>query len=182
MAERARSVYRPDITYGPQPIKRGHWTDRLPAIEKDLAAMEALLTKAGNQSTAGDARTKAAIAASTGKPERPSLRCIHTPPQSFQSGQAVSLNISFDSGEPPSAVRLHYRHVNQAERWQSSDMERSEQGYAGSISAAYSASPYALEYYFELRRAPDQAWLYPGFNATLSNQPYFVIAVYNTAI
>ena len=28
---------------------------------------------------------------------------------------------------------------------------------------------------FELRRDPDQAWLYPGFNATLSNQPYFLV-------
>ena len=34
---------------------------------------------------------------------------------------------------------------------------------------------FALEYYFELRRDPDQAWLYPGFNATLSNQPYFLV-------
>src|SRR5215472_2812470 len=41
MAERAQRVYRADITFGDAPVRRGHWIDRLPAIDKDLAAMEA---------------------------------------------------------------------------------------------------------------------------------------------
>ena len=44
------------------------------------------------------------------------------------------------------------------------------------IPAAYADSDYPLQYYFELREGDKgQAWLYPGFNATLTNQPYFVI-------
>ena len=41
MAERARTVYVTDLTYGETPVRRGHWVDRLPAIDQDLAAVEA---------------------------------------------------------------------------------------------------------------------------------------------
>jgi hypothetical protein len=179
MAERARTVYRPNITYGPQPNKRGHWIDRLPAIDADLAAMEALLTKPENN-PAGAARSKQAIAASTGHPQRPSIRCTHTPQKSFRPGEALQVSLGLNGTgvrERPSAVRLHYRHVNQAERWQSADMERTGQGYSGAIPGSYSQSPYGLQYYFEFRRGPEVAWMYPGFNATLSNQPYFVVEI-----
>src|SRR6185312_6223191 len=38
MAQRARSVYVADLTYGDTPGRRGHWLDRLPGIDRDLAA------------------------------------------------------------------------------------------------------------------------------------------------
>ena len=43
------------------------------------------------------------------------------------------------------------------------------------IPGEYTNSPYPLEYYFELHNGAGQAWLYPGFDATLANQPYFVV-------
>jgi hypothetical protein len=178
MAEHARAVYRSDITYGPQPIKRGHWVDRLPAIDTDLSAMEALL-KEENKPAGSNARAKDATAAAMGKPQRSSIRCTHTPPRSFEPGKTVSISLSLaaaDSRQKPDAVRLRYRRVNQAERWQSVDMEKNQQAYTGAIPASYSESPYALQYYFEFQRGPKAAWLYPGLNATFSNQPYFVIA------
>src|SRR5207302_5890602 len=129
MADRARTVYRSDITYGPQPIKRGHWLDRLPAIDKDLAAMEALIANAKTPSDGG-AHVKTAILAATGRPQRPSLRCAHTPPKSFQPGEPVPITIALthtEIREQPSAIRLRYRQVNQAERWQAVDMERTRE-------------------------------------------------------
>jgi hypothetical protein len=33
-----------------------------------------------------------------------------------------------------------------------------------------------LQYYFALQRGSDAAWLYPAFNPTLSNQPYYAIS------
>ncbi len=36
------------------------------------------------------------------------------------------------------------------------------------------ASPFPLQYYFELRRAGSAA-IFPGLNADLANQPYFVL-------
>jgi hypothetical protein len=65
--------------------------------------------------------------------------------------------------------------VNQAERWQSAMLDRASAGYVGTIPADYTDSPYPLQYYFELKSAPDQAWLYPGLPPDLAGQPYFVL-------
>ncbi len=92
MANRAGTVYRPDITFGRRPIERGHWLDRLPAIDKDLAAMEALVTNSG-PTPDGGAPVKQAILAATGRPHRPSVRCSHTPPKSFQPGEEVAITL-----------------------------------------------------------------------------------------
>ena len=54
-------------------------------------------------------------------------------------------------------------------------MEAQGNVYRGSIPAAYTDSPYPLQYYFELKESPERAWLYPGFTANLANQPYFVL-------
>jgi hypothetical protein len=76
---------------------------------------------------------------------------------------------------PPSAVMLLYRQVNQAERWQSVEMERDARSFKATIPGTYTQSPFALQYYFELRQGP-AASLYPGFNEVFANQPYFVLA------
>ncbi|HVS75792.1 MAG TPA: hypothetical protein VHE11_02580, partial [Steroidobacteraceae bacterium] len=45
----ARGVYAPDITIGPLPHQRGHWLDRLPAMDADIAAMRRQLDSARAQ-------------------------------------------------------------------------------------------------------------------------------------
>jgi hypothetical protein len=54
-------------------------------------------------------------------------------------------------------------------------MKQESGAYRARIPAPYTDSSFALMYYFEVRSAPDKAWLYPGFNAELTNQPYFVL-------
>jgi hypothetical protein len=176
MASRANSVYRPDITYGNIPMRRGNWADRLPGIDKDIAAMESKL-----QTPPGSAGPSAerAIQAATGKPNRPSVHCVHTPPASFHPGQPLSLSLLVPGAaahQAPSAVHLYYRHVNQAERWLSVEMQRDHNGYGAAIPGSYTNSVFPLQYYFALQRGADAAWLYPAFNSTLSNQPYYAIA------
>jgi hypothetical protein len=117
--------------------------------------------------------TKLAIRAAMEQPRRASVECDHVPPKSFQPGNSVSIDLRPDG--PVATARLHYRRVNQAERWQALDMERDGRGFKAAIPADYTKSPYALEYYFELRRDAATAWLHPGFAANLSNQPYFVL-------
>jgi hypothetical protein len=51
---------------------------------------------------------------------------------------------------------------------------RSGDLHSAAIPAAYTDSPYPLQYYFELHAA-DAATLHPAFNPTLSNQPYYSI-------
>jgi hypothetical protein len=55
------------------------------------------------------------------------------------------------------------------------EMQRGDSGFAVAISAEYTQSPFALQYYFELRDESGAAWLYPAFNAALSNQPYYAV-------
>ncbi len=178
MASRANSVYQPDITYGSVPMRRGNWTDRIPGIDKDIAAMESKL-QTPPSSPESSQNVEQAIQAATGRPNRPSVHCVHTPPASFHPGQPLSLSLLIPGGaahDAPSAVHLYYRHVNQAERWLSVEMQRGHDGYSAAIPGNYTNSAFPLQYYFVLQRGADAAWLSPAFNSTLSNQPYFAIS------
>jgi hypothetical protein len=115
---------------------------------------------------------KAIIAEVTSRPQRPSAAMSHRPPERFRRKQSLALELT---GPALASAHLHYRHVNQAGRWQSAIMERKGAAYASAIPAAYTDSPYPLQYYFELKSAPDRAWLYPGFPPDLAGQPYYVI-------
>ena len=169
-AESARHVYTPDIVGGELPWLRGHWLDRVPAIDGDIADMAGRL----NAARAGEpsAPVRVAIAAALGKPRRPTGGSRHTPPVGFHSRQPVQLALTPEAGVKLASVRLWYRRVTQAERWQSVEMQP---GYRASIPADYTDSPFPLQYYFELRSAAGEAWLHPGFGPELVGQPYFVL-------
>jgi hypothetical protein len=169
MADRANKVYQADITYGNIPMRRGNWSARVAGIDADVAAMEKKLQAPPTGSTQNVASV---IRAATGKPDRPSVHCVHTQPASFHPGQPLELSLSASAD----AVQLYYRHVNQAERWASTDMQRSQTKYTATIPGDYTNSVYSLQYYFVLRRGTDAAWFFPAFNTTLSNQPYYAIA------
>ena len=180
MARRAQKIYRDNITYGNVPIRQGQWMDRLPSIEKDIASMQAALKgKAGTTNT-NSKQVQQAILRVTQRGRRPSVACSHSLPQGFQPGKPLSVTLSLtgkDAGAVAPSVLLHYRHVNQAERWHSVEMEQAHGSFQSAIPGEYTNSAFPLQYYFEFRRGSSEAWLYPAFNATLSNQPYF--AIYN---
>ena len=48
LANRAKGVYVPDITVGELRQLRGHWLERLPDIDKDVALVAGRLEKAGS--------------------------------------------------------------------------------------------------------------------------------------
>ena len=178
MAERANRVYVADVSYGRIPMRRGHWSDRIPAIDIDLAAMEQKL-QASAAPAGSNSHTAKAIAAATGRPHRPSVPCTHRPPRSFTPGQPLGLmlHVSAAGGTAaPTAARLWYRHVNQGERWRSMPMLTGSGKYTAAIPGDYTQSPFSLEYYFELDHGTQAAWLFPVFNSTLSNQPYYAIS------
>jgi hypothetical protein len=178
MATRANSVYRPEITYGDIPMRKGHWSDRIPGIDTDIAAMQDKL-QTPSRATGPAQNVEQAITAATGRPIRPSVHCTHTPALSFHPGKPLSVSLlvpATSAHEAPSAIHLYYRHVNQAERWASVEMQRAQNGYGAAIPGDYTNSVYPLQYYFVLQRGADAAWFYPAFNATLSNQPYYAVA------
>ena len=169
LAEKAQSVYVADITVGELPWLRGHWLDRLPAIDADI---ELLKKRLPASAPASDPQVKAAIVEATGRPQRPSAEISHRAPNRFLRKQPLALEIT---GPALASALLFYRHVNQAERWQSAAMDRKGASYFATIPGAYTDSPYPLQYYFELKSAPDRAWLHPGFPPDLAGQPYYVI-------
>ena len=177
MAAHAAVVYQADISYGSIAIRRGAWKDRLAAIDRDMDAM-AVRVKSVERGGEATQSTRQAIQAATRRPMRASIDCTHTPPAAFQPGAPLALSIAVSqssAADTLASVILHYRHVNQAERWKQAEMQRDAAAFSAVIPAGYSQSPYALQYYFEFRGQNGTAWLHPAFNATLSNQPYYVI-------
>ena len=171
IATRTKGVYMADITVGEARVLRGHWADRLADMDADIAAVAAKLDGAKPAEAGG--RTAHAIAEAVGRPQRPAVAGRHTPPAKFQPGQPLA--VEFTAGKDYASVQLHYRTANQAERWQSSPMQSAARLWRAAIPAGYTGSPYPLQYYFELKEAPQSAALHPGFGEQLTGRPYFVI-------
>ncbi len=179
LALRAAGVYAADITYGPNPYQRGCWLDRLPAIDADIAEMAKRLDSLQSsppQSKQIHLAIKHILERPKGKggPHRHNIPCHHAALDSFTPGQPLHLAFSIAHSAKISA-RLYYRHVNQAERYETADFEAQGKEFRAAIPAGYAGATYPLQYYFELREGPSKAWLYPGFAPDLANQPYFVV-------
>jgi hypothetical protein len=170
LVDAATDVYVNDVTVGEQNYLRGHWKDRLPAIDKDIAALEAMLDSSG--SAEGSPKIRAAITAVLGRPQRVRLVVRHAAPERFTRGDALALEIT---AADASEVRLHYRHVNQAENYVVIPMERRGTKYVVSVPAEYMKTEFPLQYFFEVHMRDGKARLYPGFTPELTNQPYFVV-------
>jgi hypothetical protein len=173
IAEETKGVYVEDVTFGIAWYQRGHWADRLAAIDADIAAMQQKTVAGGSGDGRDQERYDRLLASTTDRPVR-AATVRHTPPPPFRRGQPVSIGIVVPDASW--AVTLHYRHVDQAEPWQAEPMKRESSRHSAVIPAGYTDSVFPLQYYFELRggSAPG-AWLYPGFDAGWSSPPYVVV-------
>ena len=179
IADMTARVYASDITYGDGWFQRGHWSDRLPAIDHDIAAMEQTAPPAPPATRPIIAlETIAALVRDTlGRPLRPVQPLVHVPPVAFHRGQQVTLDLRSAGGQAPiKAAKIFYRHTHQAESWQAAPMQVQADGYRGVIPGNYTDTAYSLQYYFELSDVAGRAWLFPGLGKTLSEQPYFVLS------
>ncbi len=175
MAERAKKVYRPDIGYGQSPMNRGHWQDRIQDMDNDIADLRRRLASPVPPAVPVDPTARErALKIATSRPARPDLRARHTPASHFQAGQPLGVTLLM-SDVKPLRVTLHYRHVNQAERWESVPLSANGESFSGEIPAAYAASRFPLQYYFEVQTAPATATLFPPLAPDLANVPYYVV-------
>jgi hypothetical protein len=168
----AASGYLPDVSYGSEAHQHGHWKDRLPGISKDIDAMTAATIVPPTTTPWTPDAIATAIKTAQGRVVRPVPSCEHTPPKVFTPGQALSLALK--SGEPLSGVMFYYRHVNQADSWNSMPMTSAGGVWQATIPESYTQTAYPLQYYFALVQGPAHA-LFPGFDDMFSNQPYFVV-------
>ncbi len=175
MAERAKGVYISDITYCNTTPIRGHWLDRIPAFDADIADLkkriESPVVPAKQVERAAAER---ALRSANAKPSRPVVAAHHTPPEKFQPGEPLAIVLNCGATAPKRIV-LYFRHVDQAERWQSLEMTRTGSAYSAKIPGEYTTRRYALQYYFEIQTGPAEATFFPPLAADLANFPYYVV-------
>ncbi len=169
------AVYAADLGYGPEPWLRGHWRDRLGAIDADIAEMARLaqdINGLAGRHLAPRERIFAAIGQILAAPSRVSPDYRHNAPAHYTPGQDLAVAVGLP--ETVAAAKLHYRHVNQAEPWLTAEMAGPPSRRTATIPAAYLTGLYPLQYYFEIA-TDDAATLVPGLDATLANVPYYVV-------
>jgi len=147
----AAAVYVPDLTFGSEPWLRGHWRDRIAAIDADIAEMQRLATDTNDG--LGDARpqSQSAVAHILATPRRQAMSAQHVAPARFKRGEQINLAIA--TSEDTHSAQLHFRRVNQAEAWQTADIHLDGGRFTATIPPAYTDSPFAVQYYFVLSRA-----------------------------
>jgi hypothetical protein len=183
-AAEAKSVYRNDVTFGPEYFQRGHWLDRLAAIDADLADMEKFLPNEDPTRSLLTAKEKETVeraikaVLSEGIPPQPHFPAdAHVPIATFHRGQPIFIKFEHRANPKPTAINLHYRRVNQGEHWQSTPMSLMQDAFRGQIPGPYADSPFPIQYYFEMRPRSGEPFLYPGLGLSPSPnpQPYFVV-------
>ena len=163
-------VYLPMLTFGSTANLRGHWADRLAAIDTDIAGMA---TQRPNPRSGIEAATIDKLMAQVTNPLRKAKEAVareHTPPATFVAGKAVALELRTAAD----SVRVCYRHVHQGERYTVVDAAKNGRTFRAQIPAEYTKSPFPLQYYYEIRTG-DEAELYPGFKEHFTGTPYFVV-------
>jgi len=168
----ATAVYSDDITFGFKQHARGHWRDRLEGIDKDIAAMERLVKEclhSQEELSMNDEKLKPLH-----RNEWQEIIIEHNPPN-INPGESAILQLTILGEREDITVEVYYRIAHQALSYESVEMTRNSDGYHASIPGAVTSSGYPLIYYFVIKQATGEAKLWPGFAATLSNQPYFVL-------
>jgi hypothetical protein len=176
-ADHATGVYVDDLTYGPQAWLRGTWSDRLPAIGRDLEAMEATARAPAVpvDEAAAEVLQRALREAAE---ELPPGRVAHTPPRSFRRGVPVAVELEvIGEGSPGLAgVRLRFRPVDQSRTYEEVEMVREDDRFVAAVPTEATDSPFPLQYLFVCRDARGGVWRYPRLGTELSDRPYFLVS------
>ncbi|HEY8596662.1 MAG TPA: hypothetical protein VIL84_15630 [Devosiaceae bacterium] len=164
-------VYHFDLTYGMEQWLRGHWQDRLFAIDDDIEELQRRLRSilpSEQRSATGGLLTLAQ--------DYRTARIDgweHSVPAGYTAGDDLRLDFRL-----PGAVRaatLRYRALNQAERWQEASVDLKDGGAQSIVPGRYLTGIYPLQYYLELQTARGGS-LAPGLDADLANSPYWIVS------
>lgn len=160
----AEGVYTTDIAFGDRPTERGSWKDRLKQLDADLAMLrQELDATAGAE--AGEPRP-----VFVGDGERPVIN--HSPPESFSPGESIELQLKADVV----SVTALIRRLNQGEQYRAIDLSEEGKGtFVGQIPSDIADGSYPVQYFLVIRPLSGRPGIYPGFDQTLTNRPYFVV-------
>ncbi len=172
-AKLSEDVYPLDITFGVGPHLRGSWQVRDGEMERELHDAAWVGTRYEGPPRLVEAEALKAIEALSSR--RPVVTGTVAPeaPDRFARGQSVAIRLPVSATER-SEHRLHYRHVNQGERWECVPMKADGSSVAAEIPAGYTDSRYHLQYFIS-SAGSNGSTLTPGFSPGIANQPYAVI-------
>lgn len=163
-----RGVYQEDLAFGVGISDRGTWSDRVMAMREDLHLLRRELERVGGKPGG----------AASPQPEQRSERWIadarFEPAASFDRGAPLEVRLVTADSAIARAV-LRYRHLNQAEDYETAEMERTDNGFAATLPAEYTSSTFPLVYFAEVYSVGHHPVFVPALDETLSNQPYEVV-------
>jgi hypothetical protein len=172
-AKLGADAYPHDITFGSGPHLRGSWQVRDGEVERELYDARWYGFRHAEPPHLAENGAKAAIEALMARQPVTAGSRAPIAEKQFERGQEFEVRVPVRASED-SNKRLHYRHVNQAERWRSVAMTVEEGSAVGKIPASHTDSPYHLQYFIS-SHASEGVSLTPGFSNTISNQPYFLV-------
>jgi len=149
------------------PYMRGHWADRLGAIEEDIANME----KKRSLPNKGKGLSEASKVILFSKAETKGFS--HIAQADFVKGKDILVKAVMPKGTK--TAKLHYRHVNQGEKYNIVEMKAAEKEYSALIPGAFTKTEYPVMYFFEAIDGSGAGSFLPGINDVMDNQPYYVI-------
>ncbi|GAA5162605.1 hypothetical protein [Amycolatopsis dongchuanensis] len=161
----AEGVYAANLAFGDRPTEQGHWRDRLGQIDRDLDELRRELDEAVPPEHPVEIRP-----ARTGP--RPAVTCV--PPAGFVRGEPLVVRAE---AAPGIELTLRVRHLNQAEAYQDIAMTADrEGGFTAEIPPDRTTGAYPIAFFLVARStAGPDAWIVPGLDKTLANQPYHVV-------
>jgi hypothetical protein len=167
-------VYVDDLTCGPQSWLRGHWRDRLEAIEADLKDMEDRRSEYVASNNLDDSALGSVLAEDI---SNRGFEVHHTTPHSFLPGQhlVLSVRVLGERADSVRGIKLRFRPLNHSLPFGVREMTRSADTFTVRIPGTDLDGAYALAYAFVVRAADGTAWRYPGVGDELTDQPYFVV-------
>jgi hypothetical protein len=164
-----------DVTFGFREQECGHWADRVPAMDADIADMKEALAKANanGKKSSHQEIVREAIQKVKTRPQLPTMNCQHTPAKRFQPGKRMKIELKL-TGQAK-RVDLYYRHANQAVDWQVTPMDKKGNQCQAVIPAGYTKTRYPMTYYFAIDMGKAGKAIFPGLDANQANMPYFVV-------
>ena len=161
MAAQGRCRIPSDVTYGSTPMRRGHWSDRLARSTRILRAVAEQVRSVGSSDVSSlDTRQAIAEAQRQARAGTES-RAITSRRRALSPGRRWRSRSRFWWRMRRASVGLHYRHVDQAERWTAGR----DAGRAGDFTADNSGRVHEVRFSAGvLFRSDGQEWRGDGWS------------------